>query len=215
MHAAADTEALGDEIATLAARLSAATHHLLTRIRQFDEAEGWHRQGAQSCAHWLTWRIGLDVATAREKVRVARALGGLPRIDDAFGNGRLSYAQVRAITRVATPENEENLLMIALAATGAQLERICRRFRTAKAEVTGCVCDPDAATDRRIRARTLGGGMVKLELILAADEAELVLEAVRRARDQLRDGRRDECPAAVPAEAPTPPPPAVTAADAL
>src|SRR6185436_6177658 len=114
-------------------------------------------------------------------------------------------------------ENEENVLMIALAATGAQLERICRRFRTAKAEVTGCVCDPDAATDRRIRARTLGGGMVKLELILAADEAELVLAAVRWARDQLRDGRRDEDPAGVSAEAPTPtpPPPAVTAADAL
>src|SRR5262245_61516484 len=159
-----DDESLGDEIATLAARLSAATHQLLTCIRRFDEAEGWHRQWAQSCAHWLTWRIGLDPATAREKVRVARALGGLPRIDDAFARGRLSYAQVRAITRVATPANEENVLMIALAATGAQLERICRRFRTAKAEVTG-VCDPDAATDRRIRARPLGGGQVKLEIV--------------------------------------------------
>ena len=137
MRTVDNEEALGDEIATLAARLSVATHLLLTRIRQFDETEAWSRQGAQSCAHWLTWRIGLDVATAREKVRVARALGGLPRIDDAFRNGRLSYAQARAITRVATPENEENLLMIALAATGAQLERICRRFRTAKAEVTG------------------------------------------------------------------------------
>ena len=181
----------------MAARLSAATHHLLSRIRQFDEAEGWHRQGAQSCAHWLTWRIGLDVATAREKVRVARALGGLPRIDDAFAGGRLSYAQVRAITRVATPENEENLLMIALAATGAQLERICRRFRTAKAEVTGCVCDPDAATDRRIRARAIGDGMVKLEIVLAADEAELVLAAVRRARDDLRAAKTDRQPGVV------------------
>src|SRR5262245_59681767 len=78
--AMADHLALGDEIATLAAQLSVATHLLLTKVRQFDESEGWHRQGAQSCAHWLTWRIGLDPATAREKVRVARALGTLSRI---------------------------------------------------------------------------------------------------------------------------------------
>jgi len=55
-----------------------------------DESEEWHPQGAQSCAHWLTWRIGLDRGAAREKVRVARALGLLPRIDEAFGAGRLS-----------------------------------------------------------------------------------------------------------------------------
>src|SRR5262245_4145371 len=97
-----DSELLGDEIATLAARLSVATHRLLTCIRRFDEAGGWHQQGAQSCAHWLGWRIGLDSTTAREKVRIARALGGLPRIDQAFAAGRLSYAQVRAVTRVAT-----------------------------------------------------------------------------------------------------------------
>jgi hypothetical protein len=111
-----DTATLGDEIATLAAKLSAGTHELLTCIRQFDAAEGWHHQGALTCAHWLTWRISVDPATAREKIRVARALGALPRIDGAFAQGRLSYAQVRAMTRVATHENEENLLMIAQAA---------------------------------------------------------------------------------------------------
>ena len=68
-------EDLGREIADLAAHLDAATHRLLTCIRQFDEAGGWYEQGAASCAHWLAWRIGLDSSTAREKVRVARALG--------------------------------------------------------------------------------------------------------------------------------------------
>jgi len=69
---------LGDEIALLAAQLDAGAHRLLTCIRQFDASEEWHHQGAQSCAHWLSWRIGLDPATAREKVRVARALGVRP-----------------------------------------------------------------------------------------------------------------------------------------
>src|SRR2546430_2040067 len=73
-------------------QVNRAMHGLLTRIRRFDEVEGWAEQGAKSCAHWLTWRIGLDPGTAREKVRVARALGTLAKIDEAFaaaeGRGR-------------------------------------------------------------------------------------------------------------------------------
>jgi len=92
------SEELGEEIATLSAHLDAATHRLLECIRRFDEAEGWHEQGAISCAHWLAWRLGWDPATAREKVRVARALGTLPAVDEALRSGRLSYAKVRALT---------------------------------------------------------------------------------------------------------------------
>src|SRR5882672_6435581 len=116
-----DCEELGDEITRLAARLNAATHRLLTCIRSFDEGEGWHRQGAQSCAHWLTWRLGLDPGAAREKVRVARALGALPKIDEALAGGRLSYSKVRAVTRIANAINEQCVLDLALTATGAQL----------------------------------------------------------------------------------------------
>ena len=77
-------EELGHEIAELAVHLDAATHRLLECIRQFDATGGWETQGAVSCAHWLSWRIGLDPATAREKVRVARALGNLRAIDAAL-----------------------------------------------------------------------------------------------------------------------------------
>ena len=67
-----------DEIATLASTIDAATHRLLTLIREFDLEEGWAGHGVLGCAHWLTWRIGLAPGAAREKVRVARALGELP-----------------------------------------------------------------------------------------------------------------------------------------
>ncbi|HXU82236.1 MAG TPA: DUF222 domain-containing protein, partial [Polyangia bacterium] len=123
-----DPAALADEIARTAAHLDAATHRLLTCIRQFDASGAWHRQGALSCAHWLTWRIGLDAGAAREKVRVARALGSLPHIDDGLRRGVLSYAKVRALTRVATPENDAALAEMGREATGAQLERVCRQM---------------------------------------------------------------------------------------
>ena len=184
---AQDEVALGEEIARLAARLNVATHRMLACIRAFDAADGWHRQGAQSCAHWLTWRIGIDPGAAREKVRVARALGKLTEIDRVFAEGRLSYAQVRAVTRIATPENEARVLEVALAATGAQLERICRGFRKATE------LDRSHAADRRVRARVLGDGLVRLEVVLSADEAELFMKAIESARQGLSsdDSARD------------------------
>jgi hypothetical protein len=131
-----------------------------------------------SCAHWLSWRIGLDPGTAREKVRVARALGGLPKIDEALGRGVLSYAKVRAMTRVATPENEERLLELALATTGAQLEKLCRRFR----RVVDLVNDERLDDQRFLRHEVLPSGLVRITAVLQPDEARLVMEAVAAAR---------------------------------
>src|SRR5687767_14972431 len=90
-----DPTRLADEIARMAAQLDITAHRLLGCIRRFDESGEWAKQGCVSCAHWLSWRISLDLGTAREKVRVARALGKLPKIDDALGRGVLSYAKVR------------------------------------------------------------------------------------------------------------------------
>jgi hypothetical protein len=126
---ATDIERLGDRIAEIAAHLHAATYQLLTLLREFDEREGWSGGGFLSCAHWLSWRTGIGAGAAREKVRVARALAALPNVGDAMRRGRLSFAKVRAITRVATPENEAQLLEVACTATAAQLERIVRAWR--------------------------------------------------------------------------------------
>src|SRR2546422_2418349 len=121
-------ERLGDEIAALSAHLDAASARLLDLIREFDARGGWGN-GFKSCAHWLTWRIGLDRGAAREKVRVARALGTLPRLADALARGELSYSKVRALTRVATPETEERLLAVGRAGTACHVERIVRGWR--------------------------------------------------------------------------------------
>src|SRR5712692_8128712 len=125
---AAELDRLGDEIAELSAHLEAATARLLDLIREFDAREGWSN-GFRSCAHWLSWRVGLDMGAAREKVRVARALGTLPRLAQALARGELSYAKVRALTRVATPETEERLRAVARAGTAEHVERIVRGSR--------------------------------------------------------------------------------------
>src|SRR3954467_777342 len=120
---------LADEIAELSAHIQAATYRLLCCIREFDLAEAWAEQGFRSCAAWLSWRVGLDLGAARERVRVARALGTLPLLAKALARGEVSYAKVRAVTRVATPETEERLLAVARGGTAEHVERIVRGWR--------------------------------------------------------------------------------------
>src|SRR5438128_11037281 len=125
---AAEMDRLGDEIAELSAHLDAATGRLLDLIREFDARGGWGN-GFHSCAGWLTWRVRLDPGAAREHVRVARALGTLTRLSQALARGELSYAKVRELTRVATPETEERLLAVGRAGTAEHVERIVRGWR--------------------------------------------------------------------------------------
>ena len=118
-----EVDRLGDEIAELSAHLEAATARLLDRIREFDAREGWNN-GFRSCAAWLSWRVGYAPGAAREHVRVARALGTLPLLSQALARGELSYAKVRELTRVATPETEARLLAVGRAGTAEHVERI-------------------------------------------------------------------------------------------
>src|SRR3954453_22250805 len=101
---------LGDRIAEQAAHLDAAMFRLLSDLRAFDAAGGWHQAGARSCAHWLSWRVGWDLGTAREPVRVARRLARLPKVGAELEKGALSYSKARALTRVATAATEDCLV---------------------------------------------------------------------------------------------------------
>ncbi len=181
-------ERLGDEIAELAVHLDAATARLLDLLRAFDARGGWNT-GFRSCAEWLSWRVGLDPGAAREQVRVARALGRLPRLAGALARGELSYAKVRALTRVATPETEARLLAVGRAGTAAHVERLVRGWRRIdqRAEAR------EAA--RRHASRALhvypdADGMVVLRGRLEPEVGALVLRALDAARERLYQQQR-------------------------
>ena len=201
----AELDRLGDEIAELSAHLDAATARLLNLIREFDARGGWNT-GFRSCAAWLSWRVGLDLGAARQRVRVARALGTLPALAEALARGELSYAKVRALTRVATPETEARLLAVGRAGTAAHVERIVRGWRRV-----------DRLAEAREAARQHAGralhvyqdedGTVVLRGRLAPEVGALLLRALDAARETLYQRRRATeavRPAAGPAaEAPT------------
>jgi hypothetical protein len=128
MDRTVELERLGDEIALLSAHIEAATGRLLDLIREFDARGEWGN-GFRSCAHWLSWRVGLDLGAARERIPVARALGGLPMLAGALSRGELSYAKVRALTRVAPAETEARRVKVGRAGTASHVERIVRGWR--------------------------------------------------------------------------------------
>ena len=129
MSALSDAQ-VADELTTWAGRVAAGEARLLAYIGEFDKRDAWSGVGILSCAHWLSWRLGMGQKTASERVRVARALLVLPLTAEAFAAGRLSFTQVRAITRTATADDEEIYISIARHATGGQLERLARADQT-------------------------------------------------------------------------------------
>jgi hypothetical protein len=171
-----DVDGLGDQIAELAAHIDAAMHGLLTAIREFDHARGWAQQGALSCAHWLAWRIGWDLTTAPERLRVAKKLGELPIVDEELRLGAMSYSKARAISRVATASNEQRWVEYAKRMPASGLDNLCRSF----ASVVGNVAmqAEHVAAKRAVTRHTRDDGMVKIELILTNDEAAMVWAAI-------------------------------------
>jgi hypothetical protein len=100
-------------IVAAGARWAAGQRQLVRLIVELDASGEWALDGAATCAHWVADALDIDVSTAREWLRIGRALVGLPPIAAAFDEGRLSYSKVRAVTRVATAENAAELCEIA------------------------------------------------------------------------------------------------------
>jgi len=182
-HATSELDRLGDEIAELSAHLDAATARLLALIREFDARGGWN-SGFRSCAAWLSWRVGLDLGAARERVRVARALETLPLLAQALAGGQVSYAKVRALTRVATPETEARLLAVGRAGTAAHVERIVRGWRRvdrrAEARETAL-----RHASRALHVYQDEDGMVVLRGRLDPEVGALLVQALTAAREAL------------------------------
>ena len=174
---------LGERIAELAARINAAESRMMMLIADFDRRGGW-KDGFGSCAEWLAWRIGIKIGPARERVRTARALERLPQTADALREGSISYAKVRALTRVATPEHEAELLEFARAGSAAKLEQTVRMWRrlSRDAELTA---EQTRHGSRAFSVFVDGDGMYVVKGRLEPEAGAVLMRAVEAASDAL------------------------------
>lgn len=186
---------LDRQITELAAHIQAATCRWLFLVAELDRRQEWAAWGAKSCAGWLSWRCGVSPGAAREQVRVARRLSDMPLTCAAFGRGELSYSKVRAISRIATPENEPALVELARHSTAAQLDRIVAGYRGSTASLD----EANAAHDRRyVSLSWEDDGALTLRARLSADEGAVLMRAIEASRDQLWDAVKADVSAETP-----------------
>ncbi len=179
-----DIEELEEEIVVLAAHLHAGEHRMLVLVAEYDRRRGWELGGHRTCAHWLAFRTGIDLGAARQRVRASRALEELPETSAAMSQGKLSFSMVRALTRVATPENEADLLDLARGCTAAQFEKIVRGFRLGSRQ------DEAAREQARHESREFSvfpdeEGMYVVRGRLTPEIGALLMRAVEAAGDAL------------------------------
>ena len=183
---------IGERIAELAEGINAAEARMMALIADFDRRGGW-KDGFGSCAEWLAWKIGITIGPARERVRAARALENLPQTADALRAGTISYAKVRALTRVATPESETELLEFARAGSAANLEQMVRMWKKLSRD------EELTAEQARHRSRAFavfvdGDGMYVVKGRLEPEVGAVLMRAVEAAADALfgrEGGARD------------------------
>jgi 5-methylcytosine-specific restriction endonuclease McrA len=187
-------ERLEAEICELAGHLAAATCRFLMLVGDFDARQGWVSWELPSCAAWLAWKCQIAPGTAREHVRVARALRTLPVITGEFAAGRMSYAKVRALTRIATTQTDAELAAVAGPMTAGQLERFAAAHRRVSA-----AADQHAAATRRLSYRVEDDGSLAMTVRLPATDGAVVLQALRAACGDLEHPHRPRADQRAPA----------------
>mgnify|MGYP000055140543 CR=1 FL=1 len=144
------------------------------------------------------WRAIAPPGTTNHGVSRARGFSAspgaaesrtLPALATALARGELSYAKVRALTRVATPATEARLLAVGRAGTAVHVERIVRGWRRV-----------DRQAEAREAARQHAGralhvyqdedGTVVLRGRLTPEVGALLLRALDAARETLYQQRR-------------------------
>ena len=168
---------------------------LLVLIREFDERVGFLKWGFENCVEWLAWRCDFSMATARKKVRVARALKNLPVVTRAFAAGELSWSKVRELTRVATTSNEDALVDFALVHSSSHVAERCRELRMGD---VSSVTAADRAFDRRsLRVhRDAQRGMISITVDLPLEAGQLFDKALDKESFAKNPAIRDQIDAA-------------------
>jgi hypothetical protein len=179
-------------ICELAGHLAAATCAFLLLIADFDARQGWRAWEMPSCAAWLAWKCQVAPGTAKDHVRVARALKELPVIRAEFAAGRFSYSKVRALARIATPETEQALTEMAESMTAGQVERFAAAHRKCTRNDPADAGQPPP--ERRLTWRISDDGGITFTATLPPEDGAVILQALRASRDDLEHPHDPEYP---------------------
>jgi len=119
----AGTRPLADQLEDVVQNWATSQYELVMLAAEFADSPEWILTGSPTAAHWLAIIADVEPCTTREWIRIGRLLQTLPATADALRTRQISYSKARALTRLATPDNEHALLDIATTTTAADLGR--------------------------------------------------------------------------------------------
>lgn len=148
-----DMANLGNCLRVLARRATTVQAELLDALARFDEAEGWRVDGAKNCVRWMCSEMGVGRSLAYCQLHAARKLRELPILAALFREGELSWSKIQSLTRIATPEDERALAIMALDLDANAVQQICDDYRWGRSDSSA---QDDAERDRqRFERRSL------------------------------------------------------------
>ena len=182
-----EQESLRRQVVAVGTSWSLAQYELVRLVAELDESGEWAADGSVSCAHWVGQALDVEVCTAREWLRIGKALLGLPMTDSAFEDGVLSYTKVRTLTRVATAETELELLDVAHETPAGRLGVVLAGWLSARE--TPEETEVRHHQSRGVSWRIEADGMISGSFRLAPADAQPLTGAID---GELVRGRREE-----------------------
>jgi hypothetical protein len=98
-------------------------------LREAEALQIWRPLGMVSALDYMERVLGYAPRTAQERLRVARALGDLPRLTAALAADALAFSAVRELTRVVTPATEESWIAASAGKNLRQIEELVADHR--------------------------------------------------------------------------------------
>jgi hypothetical protein len=170
----------------------------MRRLAEIDRRGLYARDGHLSSVQWLGREHRIAPGTAKEHLRVARALEHMPVTRSAVESGELSMSAARILVQardadpVAFEDAESNLVESARIHSTGDLRRIAAYWREVVEGEQGVGSEEKLEAQRRLHASVTFLGMVKVDALLDPETGEILLTVLGAVVDsEARSGEPD------------------------
>src|SRR5262249_22047691 len=119
-----NAERIDRELRAIAKERAAIDAREARCLQEAEREQIWRLFGYGSMVDYMGGVVGPTPRVALERLRVARALAGLPQIAAALEGGQLPFTAARELTRVATPETEKSWLQSSIGSNVRDVEQL-------------------------------------------------------------------------------------------
>ncbi|WP_169252296.1 HNH endonuclease signature motif containing protein [Brevibacterium sp. 'Marine'] len=140
--------------------------------------------GVKTLTEWVMHVASVSMHTAREYVRVMRALREMPKVKKSLAGGDVSFSKVREVTRLGERIGDDEALRLATLATGSQISRISQNYQQLADKIDNGPFPLYLAEDS-VNMRQVAPGRTRITIELEEDDAAEIAAMLDAARQVL------------------------------